>query len=77
MRPPKMDTLVHPDQDRGRSRSWFGLHQPFDPEYRIVTSDYLHPHTLLGVRVSFAIFCIMTCIIDTVHQAKAGAALWW
>ena len=77
MRPPKMNIFVNPDQVGGRSRSWFGLHQPFDPNYRIVTSDYLHPCTLLGVRVSFAVFCIMTCIIDTVVQVKAGAASWW
>lgn len=64
-------------QDERHPSSWFGLHQPFDPEYRIVTSGYLQPHILLGVRVSFAAFTIVACILKGVYEAEIGTPPWW
>ena len=72
----QMNILANSDQDGRRPRSWFGLHQPFDPKYRIVTSGCLQPRVLLGVRVSFAIFCIVATIINAVYETKRGTPPW-
>lgn len=67
-----MNISVDFGQDGRHPYSWFGLHHPFDPRYRIVTSGYLQPRVFLVVRVSFATFCIVTCIIDAVYEAEIG-----
>jgi len=72
-----MNIFVNFGQDKRRLCSWFGLNQPFDPEYRIVTSGSLQPRILLGVRASFATFCVVTCILDAVYQTKSGNPSWW
>lgn len=72
-----MNVFANFGQDKGRTCSWFGLNQPFDREYRLVTSSYFQPHTLLGVRVSFATYCIVTCIITGVYDVQTGEEPWW
>ena len=74
--PTQMNILANSDQDGRRPRSWFGLHQPFDPKYRIVTSGCLQPRVLLGVRVSFAMFCIVATIINAIYEKKRGIPPW-
>ena len=74
--PPGVKISVNPAQEESHARAWFGLHQPFDPKYRIVSSGYLQPRVLLTVRASFAIFCIVTCIVDAVYEAKIGTPSW-
>ncbi|PVF93866.1 hypothetical protein CPB86DRAFT_789617 [Serendipita vermifera] len=45
-----------------RKHSWFGLHQPFDPKYRIVTSGLVKPWVLFCIRLVIAIYAFAACI---------------
>lgn len=49
-----------------KEHSWFGLHQPFDPGYRLVTSGLVQPWVLFIIRLSIALYCVATSITNLV-----------
>ena len=42
---------------------WFGLTQPFDVQYRLVTSGFLPPFWLFVIRLIFAVYSLTTNIV--------------
>lgn len=46
----------------GKAHSWFGMHQPFDPKYRVVTSGIVQPWVLFWIRLVLALYCIATAL---------------
>ena len=53
-------------QETGRPETmadWFGLSQPFDAHYRLVTSGFLPPFWLFVIRLLFAVYSLTTNIV--------------
>jgi len=46
----------------GESHSWFGLHDPFDPKYRIVTSGIVQPWILFIIRLIIALYTVASSL---------------
>ena len=44
--------------DKPGGHSWFGLHDPFDPKYRTVTSGIVQPWILFTIRLIIAIYAV-------------------
>jgi hypothetical protein len=51
------------EQKSGRLNSWFGLTQPFDQEYRTVTSSIVQPWVLFLIRLTLAIYSVIASIV--------------
>ena len=49
-------------KDRSEGHSWFGLHEPFDPKYRLVTSGLVQPWVLFIIRLVLAIYSLATSL---------------
>lgn len=53
-------------KDRAEGHSWWGLHRPFDPKYRTVTSGIVQPWILFIIRLVIAIYCLVTSIVHII-----------
>jgi hypothetical protein len=51
------------NENENEKHTWFGLEQPFDPNFRLVTSGLVGPKTLFGIRLFVAAFCVITSVI--------------
>lgn len=45
-------------KDVTEGHSWFGLHEPFDPKYRVVTSGIVQPWVLFIIRLIIALYTV-------------------
>jgi hypothetical protein len=58
-------------EDWSEGHSWFGLHQPFDPKYRAVTSGIVPPYVLFMIRLTLALYAIAASLVDIILYKKA------
>jgi hypothetical protein len=53
-------------KDVSEGHSWFGLHEPFDPGYRAVTSGIVQPYVLFIIRLLLAIYAVVASLVDII-----------
>jgi len=47
-------------------QNWFGWSQRFDPQYRLVTSGLLPPFWLFLIRLTFAVYALISSIVHII-----------
>ncbi|KAG8861072.1 hypothetical protein FRC20_011527 [Serendipita sp. 405] len=48
--------------------SWFGLHRPFDPGYRLVTSGLISPFALFLIRLLLAVWSVAASLAHIIYS---------
>jgi hypothetical protein len=64
--------------DKPEGHSWFGLHEPFDVKYRVVTSGIVQPWILFIIRLIIALYTVASSLahlivyegVETGHPAN-------